>query len=307
MGVSSIRQPYPMQARCLPRIVFSIFCSVLPSLALNILGITSLSGLASGVQGAEPITASQIGLFTEVQGQVRVTHPGMSRPIPVKLYDAVRFKDVIETQRGSQAKALFYDDSLLTVGEHSRVEITEHIFDPARNKRCLVVNLLWGTVRVLVGKVFTGSGSKFEIHTPSAVAAARGTYFVVWADQRSSGVVNIGDHGRVDFTAEGLTVGLAPHQFSFSRARRLPTRPTAVSSGAPTGVWKAVKETDVKDHLKPQSTLATAPVTVWRSSAAVSPVLWSPQHGQRERRSGGPGVPSSTRRMANPSVRQPLE
>ncbi|MGH7164968.1 MAG: FecR domain-containing protein, partial [Nitrospiraceae bacterium] len=186
--------------------------------------------------------------------------------VSVKLYDAVRFKDVIETKRGSQAKALFYDDSLLTVGEHSRIEITEHLFDPARNKRCLVVKLLWGAVRVLVGKEFTGSGSKFEIHTPSGVAAARGTYFVVWADQRSSGVVNIGDHGSVDFTAEGLTVGLGPHQFSFSRTRSLPTRPTAVSAGAPTGARKAVEETEANAHLKPQPILAVSPVTVRTSS-----------------------------------------
>ena len=266
MGVSSTRQPHPMHVCRLSGVAFSIFCRILPSLALNILGITCLNGLASGAQGAEPITASQIGLFIEVQGHVRVSHPGVPRPVPLQLYDAVRIKDVIETQRGSQAKALFYDDSLLTVGEHSRVQITEHLFDPARNKRCLVVKLLWGAVRALVGKEFSGSGSKFEIHTPSAVAAARGTYFVVWADQRSSGVVNIGDHGRVDFTAEGLTVGLAPHQFSFSRAQRLPTRPTAVSSGAPTGVWKAVKETETQDHLRPEPILAEAPVSVRRSS-----------------------------------------
>ncbi len=266
MAVSTTRQPDPKQVRCLSRIAFSIFCIVLPSLALNILEITWLSGLASGAQGPEPIPASQIGLFIEVQGHVRVSHPGVPRPVPLKLYDAVRIKDVIETQRGSQAKALFYDDSLLTVGEHSRVQITEHIFDPARNKRCLVVKLVWGAVRALVGKEFSGSGSKFEIHTPSGVAAARGTYFVVWADQRSSGVVNIGDHGRVDFTAEGLTVGLAPHQVSFSRARSLPTQPTAISAGAPTGARNAVKETETQDHLRPEPILAEAPVTVRRSS-----------------------------------------
>jgi hypothetical protein len=201
----------------------------------------------------------------------------------------VRFRDVIETQRGSQAKALFFDDSLLTIGEHSRVEITEYLFDPARDKRCLVVKLVRGVVRVLVGKVFTGKGSKFEIHTPSAVAAARGTYFVVWADGRSSGVVNIGDHGRVDFTAKGLTVGLGPHQFSFSKARTLPTRPTAVSSGAPAGAWKAVKKTEALVHRNPAPLLPATQMAVMPSSTTVSTLLWSFQDS-RQGRVQGPRV-----------------
>ncbi len=251
MGVSSTRQLDAVQARGLLRVASGLFSSVLRSLALSILGLSWLTNVASGAQRTEPILANQVGLFTEVQGQVRVIHPGMLHAVPVNLYDGVRFKDVIETQRDSQAKTLFYDDSLLTIGEHSHVEITEHYYDPASDKRCIVVNLLWGAVRVLVGKVFTGTGSKFEIHTPSAVAAARGTHFVVWADRRSSGVVNIGDHGRVDFTAKGLTVGLGPHQFSFSKTRGLPRQPTAVSSGVPSGARQAVQETNATHHLNP--------------------------------------------------------
>ena len=285
MGVSSTRtrQPDPVQTRCRRHAALRIFSSVLQSLALSTLSLTWFSSAASGAQGQTQITANQIGLFIEVQGQVRATHPGMTHPVPVRLYDPVRFKDVIETQRGSQAKALFFDDSLLTIGEHSRVEITEYLFDPARDKRCLVVKLLSGAVRVLVGKVFTGTGSKFEIHTPSAVAAARGTYFVVWADGRSSGVVNIGDHGRVDFTAKGLTVGLGPRQFSFSKSRSLPTQPTAVSSAAPTGAWKAVSQTEAIVHRKPESLLAAARLGAKSSSARVSPVLWGVPHGRHAR------------------------
>ncbi len=144
---------------------------------------------------------------------------------------ALPVKDIVETQKESRTKALFEDESLLTVGENSRIEITEHIYDPNQNLRRMVVRLVQGRLRVLVAKTFTGAGSKFEIHTPTAAAAARGTYFVVWVENGTSGVANIGSSGRVDFTSEGQTVGLMPGKFSIAPAGDPPTQPVAFNVG----------------------------------------------------------------------------
>lgn len=184
--------------------------------------------------GATPL-AEGIGVITAVQGQVTMAHPQAERAVPAKIDDNVLFKDIIETQSESRTKALFDDDTLLTVGEHSRVEITEHIYDPSQNRRSLVVKLVRGKLRALISKVFDGSGSKFEIHTPTAVAAARGTYFVVWVEGELSGVVNIGTSGRVDFTSGGQTVSLAPGQFSVAPAGATPMLPAAFGSGGAFG------------------------------------------------------------------------
>jgi hypothetical protein len=212
--------------------------SLLPALARNIrLAMMVLSiigallGLAASQAGAEPPTGG-IGAITAVQGQVTVAHPQAANAIPANamIYDDVFFKDIIETQDESRTKALFDDETLLTVGEHSRVEINEHIYDPSQNRRSMVVKLVRGTLRALISKVFDGSGSKFEIHTPTAVAAARGTYFVVWVQGELSGVVNIGASGRVDFTSAGQTVSLAPGQFSVALPGVIPTLPTVFGS-----------------------------------------------------------------------------
>ena len=121
-----------------------------------------------------------IGFYTAILGKAAVTHPGEPQVLPVKLQDEVLFKDVIQTEHESRTRALFQDDSMLTVGENSRVEIDEYIYNPEKNVRLAIVKLMQGQVRALVSKVFKANGSKFEIHTPSAVAAARGTYFIVW-------------------------------------------------------------------------------------------------------------------------------
>ena len=100
-----------------------------------------------------------IGFYTAVLGQASVTHPGEARVLPVKIHDEVLFKDVIQTQNESRARALFQDDSMLTVGENSRVEIDEYIYNPEANVRQAIVKLMQGQVRALVSKVFKANGS----------------------------------------------------------------------------------------------------------------------------------------------------
>jgi FecR-like protein len=180
--------------------------------------------------GASPATGAErgkdgIGFYTAVLGQASVTHPGEDRVLPVKLHDEVWFKDVIQTQNESRTKALFQDDSMLTVGENSRVEIDEYIYNPEKNVRQAIVKLMQGQVRALVSKVFKANGSRFEIHTPSAVAAARGTYFTVWVENGQSGIINIGEKGRVDFTSGGTTISVDPGFFSVAQAGHAPSIP----------------------------------------------------------------------------------
>jgi FecR-like protein len=215
--------------------------------------VSSVLLLAAATVWAEsPSVANDqidVGIFTAVEGKVIVTHPGLRKALPAKLQEGVLFKDVIETDKESRTKALLNDDSILTVGEHSRVEVTEHIYDPNKDVRSVVVSLVKGKVRALVGRVFKGSGSKFEIHTPTAVAAARGTYFVVWHVNGSSGIANIGRHGEVGFSSGGQTVTVAPGSFSISPPGGGPPVPPAPLTGGntPAQVTAAVQGTSLPD------------------------------------------------------------
>ena len=210
-----------------------------------------------------------VGVFTAVEGKVSVQHAQSPEVLSAKLRDTVLFRDLIETQQESRTKALLHDDSILTIGEHSRVEITEHIYDPKRSLRSVVVNLVQGQVRALVGRVFTGSGSKFEVHTPTAVAAARGTYFVIWHVDGASGIANIGSHGNVDFQSGGRLVSVTPGTYSLTPPGGGPPSPPQPATGdnAPAQVTSAVRGTDMKDDPKEkpshtaQASGGTAPVS----------------------------------------------
>src|SRR6185436_8647899 len=77
-----------------------------------------------------------------------------------------------------------------------------------------------------------------------AVAAARGTYFVVWSQGGSSGIVNIGNSGRVDFMSGGQTVSVSPSQFSSAPAGAPPAPAVAVTAtGTPAIVTAAIQST----------------------------------------------------------------
>ena len=190
-------------------------------------------------------TKEGIGFYTAILGKATVMHPGEPQVLPVKLQDEVLFKDVIQTQHESRTRALFQDDSMLTVGENSRIEIDEYIYNPEKNVRLAIVKLMQGQVRALVSKVFKANGSKFEIHTPSAVAAARGTYFTVWVEDGQSGIINIGEKGRVDFTSGGVTVAVDPGFFSVAQEGQTPSAPQPHQLG-------------LKGHDQPEATVKSA-------------------------------------------------
>ena len=209
--------------------------------------IAAILALSPSIGSAEEPASGGVGFYTAVAGKVSVTHSGEARVLPVKLHDEVLFKDVIETEKESRTKAFFQDDSVLTVGENSRVEITEYIYNPEANLRRSVVNLMQGQVRALVSKVFKSNGSRFEVHTPSAVAAARGTYFSVWYENGQSGIINIGGSGRVDFTSGGVTVAVDPGKFSLAEKGKSPSIPALHGLGVKTDMASVQAQVAEKD------------------------------------------------------------
>jgi FecR protein len=196
-----------------------------------------------------PVNASgpSIGVFTGIYGSVTVTAVGTAAPLPVQVADDVHFQDLIETQSASRMRALLDDDTLLSLAEDSQLEITEHLYDPEAGKRIAVLKLVRGAVRALVSKM-PGTESKFEIRTDTGIAAARGTYFVVWVEPDGRmGVANIGDEGDVAFIANGLETVVKPGQYFLSVPR--PTLASASSLNDPPALNRAIRSTQARDNI----------------------------------------------------------
>ncbi|WP_447985718.1 FecR domain-containing protein [Nitrospira sp. Nam74] len=217
------------------------------------LALLLLAAVASNVHAME----QPIGQFTVVKGNVTVTHaaaPNVRQHVAP--LTQVLFHDEVQTESKAHTKALFVDDTLLTVGENTRIQIDEYVFNPHVDQRSVIVNMIAGHVRALVGKHFAGPGSRFEIHTPTAVAAARGTYFIVWIENDgTTGMANIGDKGDVAFSAGGQMVVVKPGYYSMAVDGTPPTTPSILTD-APK-ISNVVAATDVREELQTNSTKAT--------------------------------------------------
>jgi hypothetical protein len=107
-----------------------------------------------------------VGSFVAIRGKAVVERDQKS--FEAKLKDGILLNDTVSTLEASRTKMLFIDDSVLTLGEKSRAVIKEFIYGKDKGNKS-VINLIDGKMRSIVGK------TSFEIHTPTAVAAARGT------------------------------------------------------------------------------------------------------------------------------------
>jgi len=104
-------------------------------------------------------------------------------PIPAQAGMGALMQDVIRTKHRSRTQLKLIDGSMLNMGPDYMMEINKYVFDANKKVRSGVIEVLRGKVRATVAKIGSGGkNSRFEIHTPTAIAAARGTQFIVNVD-----------------------------------------------------------------------------------------------------------------------------
>jgi len=119
-----------------------------------------------GVMPPAAWAGDDIGSVVAVRGKAAIGRNG--KTFDAKVKDGILLSDTVSTREASRAKMLFIDDSVLTLGEKSTVVIREFISGKDKGNRALF-NLIDGKMRSVVGR------AGFEVRTPTAAAAARGT------------------------------------------------------------------------------------------------------------------------------------
>jgi len=117
-----------------------------------------------------------VGVVTTLTGRADVTRAALSQPLILKFKDDVFERDRIATAEKSIVRVLLGGKAIVTVRELSTLTITE---EPGR----ATIDLASGKIGVAVVKQRMRPGETLEIRTPNAVAAVRGTVFVVETHQ----------------------------------------------------------------------------------------------------------------------------
>jgi hypothetical protein len=155
-------------------------CAALLLAVVAGLGFLGLARIAA----AQPKTGTaEIKTLT---GHVEVQKKGETQWVPAIVGGRLAEGDNIRAHAGASAVLDLPDGSTIFVAENSRIAVSKLEFDPQSQSRQAFFHLVVGKVRAVVSQaaisLVKARQSNFAISTPTAVAAARGTVFVVVYD-----------------------------------------------------------------------------------------------------------------------------
>jgi hypothetical protein len=131
------------------------------------LGLTLLFGSQTA------LAQEVVGAIAKVTGIAKLERRGTEIPVIVAI--PISIGDKIRTTRNSQVSITFRDGSSAELGDSSYLTIDRYALSGSTRTSGLLA--LWaGRLRTIV-KVATGREPSFEVHTPNAVVAVRGTDF----------------------------------------------------------------------------------------------------------------------------------
>ena len=178
--------------------------------------------------------AQEIGTTAEVEGTVELGRAGTR--IPLTIGTAIHTGDEVRTGQPGRAVFVFDDDSVLVIGDNSRIRIAEHEFQRGGAAIRSIIELVQGRIRALVSGLYGGTDATYEIRTPNALAGVRGTEFVTAYDPVAevtdvvgvSGTVRVASPiapaGRGAAAARGVAM-VGPHELTTVAQAEPPTPP----------------------------------------------------------------------------------
>ena len=153
--------------------------------------------------GAESRAAQVHGILTVVKGNVSIKSGKTGKEEKAKIGMKVFPKDSILTQADSRAKIVMVDKNEINVSPSSNIVIDNYEFDPAKDNKKVLIDVIYGKVRAKVEQKYDGESNKFQVKTPSAVAGVRGTDFFTSFNQVTNSSKVVTFKGEVAFGLPG--------------------------------------------------------------------------------------------------------
>jgi hypothetical protein len=126
---------------------------------------------------ALPQTATRIGQIKTVTGDATIARNGVR--LPAKPGDPMYQGDIVETGADGAIGITLADNSLLSNGPDSKLEMQVFRFDVSTLQGAMLASLRKGTLTVVSGDIAHKSAGAMQIRTPTATLAVRGTTFAI--------------------------------------------------------------------------------------------------------------------------------
>jgi hypothetical protein len=102
--------------------------------------------------------------------------------MPARPGDAVYQKDGLRTGAGGRLGVTLKDDTRVSLGPNSEIDLSEFRFSPAEGELGLVMKLLRGVAAFVTGRIGRLRPDAVRIETPATIIGVRGTHFVIQAE-----------------------------------------------------------------------------------------------------------------------------
>lgn len=125
--------------------------------------------------------AAEIGQIKNVAGQVFLVRNNNQQP--AKAGDLLEQADVLMTGANGSVGVTLIDDSRLSAGPNSRIELKQFRFNPTTNEGEMVTEVQRGTLAIVSGQIAKRSADAMKVKTPTTVLGVRGTTFAVQVNE----------------------------------------------------------------------------------------------------------------------------
>lgn len=122
-----------------------------------------------------------IGQIKKAEGEVWVDRGAQTLPGRVGLM--LETADTLRTGANGSVGVTMRDDSLVSAGPNSILSLARFEFDTVSSQGQFETRLKRGTMAVVTGRIAKQTPGAVTVRTPTAVLGARGTEFVVAADE----------------------------------------------------------------------------------------------------------------------------
>ena len=133
------------------------------------------------VCGFERDAWAEIGQIKNVSGQVSVWRNNVQQI--AKAGDLLEQADVLTTGVNSSVGVTFIDNSRLSAGPNSRIELKQFRFDPTTNNGEFLADMQRGTLAIVSGQIAKRSPDAMKVKTPTTILGVRGTTFAVKVEE----------------------------------------------------------------------------------------------------------------------------
>lgn len=141
-------------------------------------GAILTAALALTTAPAAAQQGEQAGVSAAVRGEVLLAR-AETVGRQVESGEPILLGDAIESGPKGVLQVLLLDESVLSLGPESRIEIDRFIYDPATQGGSMAMTMTSGAMRFVAGKIASGDPADMEIVTPVGNIGIRGTIGVV--------------------------------------------------------------------------------------------------------------------------------